>query len=162
VADSNGKTAVVKADASNTAIVEISSPLVPATATITATASNVTARTTITFERALPDTVFLEASAASVERAGSDSIEITVLLLRDVGQVANNTVVTYEARDKSGKLIGAFSSITLATEDSSDPAALKRLKSTASFNPDDTAALGTATITARAGGVQGSLKVQLE
>lgn len=162
VAGSGDKSATVKADASNTAIVEIKSPLVPATATITATAGNVTARTDITYSKAQPNTVFVKSDDGAVTAAGSDDIQITVYLLRNVGQVANNTVVTFEARDKNGKVIGTFSSVTLAEVDSADESEFKRLVSTAAFNPDDTAALGTATITARAGGVSGTVKVLLE
>jgi hypothetical protein len=153
--------ATVKADASNTAIVDLRSPLTPVTAGITAAASNWTARTALTFIRALPDTVFVQASAAAVPRAGTNAITVTALLLRNVGQVSDNTVVTFEARDASGTVIGSFSNVTLATPDPSDPSPLKRLKATATFDPADNAALGTMTITAIVGTVSGTVTVQI-
>ncbi len=156
-----GQVATVKADASNTAIVDLRSPLTPVTAGITAAASNWTARTALTFVRALPDTVFVQAGAAAVPRAGTSAITVTALLIRTVGQVSDNTVVTFEARDASGAVVGSFANVTLATPDPSDPSPLKRLKATATFDPADIAALGTATISAIVGSLSGTVTVQI-
>lgn len=161
VAGTNNQVATVRADAGNLAIVDIRSPMVPATAGITATVSNVTARTSITFTRALPDTVFVQADAASVAKAGANSVRLTAFVLREGGQAATNSTVTWEARDSTGTLIGAFSAVTLATPDPDDPSLVKRLKATATFDPADTAASGAATITARVGGIAGSVTIVL-
>lgn len=155
----NTKMAQVTADASNQAVVELKSPATPGTASISASVASVaTARTTLDFTRALPNSIFLSSSNSAVARAGTASVRLTATLLRDVGQVSDNTVVSFEARDSSGAMIGAFSEITLGKIDPNDP---KTVKSTATFNPDDTAASGTATITARVGSVTGTVTIQL-
>jgi len=161
VPGTGNQVATVKADASNVAIVDLRSPMLPVTAGITATVSNVTARTSITFVKAQPDTVFVQADASSVPSSGAASVNLTAYVLRDVGTPATNSTVTWEARDAGGNLIGAFSSITLATPDPDDTAAVKRLKATATFNPDDTAVLGAATITAKVGGISGRVTIVL-
>ena len=93
-----------------------------------------TARTEIQFEPALPDTVYIQASESSVTMAGSDTVTFTVFLLRHRGQVANDTLVAYEARDSLGARIGSFSNITLAEVDATDPSTHKRLKASAVFD----------------------------
>jgi len=157
----NLKRATVEVDAGNTAVVELRSPLTAANASIAATIANVTTRSTVNFTRALPTTILVSLSKSSATRAGSDSVDITVKLMRDVGQVANNTVVTYEARDAAGKPIGFFNNVTLATTTNVDPAVFEPLTSTATFDPDDTAAAGAATITIKAGTLQKTVSVLL-
>ena len=78
-------------------------------------------------------------------------------LLRDIGQVSNNTVVTFEAKDSAGTTIGTFSQITLAKKDPADDT----VKATATFDPIDTAAPGVATITAKVGSKSGSVPITL-
>ena len=157
------RTAKVQADSSSTAAVELIAPLQAISVGITALASNFSARTEIAFKPALPDVIFLELDKASVTRLGMDTVTVTAKLLREVGQVTNNTVVSFEARDSAGTLIGTFSEIKLAeidTTDTSDP--FKRLKATATFNPIDTAAAGVATITAKVGPRSGSVPITLD
>jgi hypothetical protein len=151
------KVATVKADASNLAIIELRSPTVPVTAGITATVTNVTARTSVTFTRALPQTVFVEATKSTVARI-NDTVDLTATLLRDAGQPTSNLVVTWEARDAAGNSIGAFSRVTLAMP---DPADATRMKATATFDPADTAAAGAARITATVSGVSGRITINL-
>jgi adhesin/invasin len=160
-ADATGREAKVKADAGNLAIVDLRSPTYTGSVGITATVSNVTQRASIEFTPAPPDTVFVQAPAA-VARAGSTSITITVFLSRDRGQVSNNTVVTFTATDSSGATIGTFFNVVLAQPDTSDSSTFKRLKATAEFDPVDSAATGTATITATAGGRSGVVQVRLQ
>jgi hypothetical protein len=148
-------------DSGNVAQVTLKSAS-PGTAVVTATVAGVTARTTVEFVRALPDTIFVASDAGSVNRAGADSTRITVTLSRAVGQVSNGTPVTFTAVDSAGTTIGRFSEITLANEDQNDTSTPKRLVGTAVFNPDDTAALGTATITATVGSVKGTLTIQIQ
>ena len=153
------KTAEVDADSSNRAVVELRSPAVAGNTSITASVGGfATAYTTMEFSRALPDSIFVSGSDSDVTRAGSDFVDITVTLLRDVGAVTTNTVVGYEARDAGGHVIGAFSNITLAVPAQGDA---KTLRSTARFNPADTADAGTATITVTVGDRSGTLRIQL-
>jgi hypothetical protein len=155
----NTKMAQVTADASNQAVVELKSPVLPGTASISASIASVaTARATLEFTRALPSSIFVSSGNSAVARAGTASVRLTATLLRDIGQVSDNTVVTFEARDSSGATIGAFSEITLGKIDPGDP---KTVKSTATFNPDDGAVAGTATITVRVGSVTGLVTIQL-
>ena len=161
VAGTGNQVATVKADASNLAIVDLRSPMLPVTTGITATVSNVTARTSITFVKAQPDTVFVQAGAASVVRNGNGSVNLTAYVLRDVGQSATNATVTWQAYDADANLVGSFSSVTLATPDPDDTASVKRLKATATFNPDDTAVLGAATIIAKVGSISGRVTIVL-
>jgi hypothetical protein len=115
------------------------------------------ASTQVTFTKASPDTIFIQPEKSSVARFGG-TVVINTLLVRDVGLVTNNTAVSYEARDAAGTPIGTFLAPSLAT---TDPADAKRLKSTVTFDPDDTAALGAATITAHVGGKSASAVIQI-
>jgi hypothetical protein len=156
---SDMKTAEVDADSSNRAVIELRSPSVVGSASITASVAGfATAYTTMEFSKALPDSIFVSATDSEVARAGTDAVDITVTLLRDIGAVTTNTVVTYEARDSGGHPIGAFSNITLAQPEQGDA---KTLKSTARFNPADTADSGLATITVRVGDRRGTISIQL-
>jgi hypothetical protein len=134
----------------------------PGDAVVSATVAGVTTRTTVRVVRALPDNIFLVADQASVNKVGADSTTITVTLTRDVGQVSNNTIVTYTAVDSAGTTIGRFSEVSLAIEDGTDSAPAKRLVGTAVFNPDDTAADGTVTITATVGSVRGTVTIEID
>jgi hypothetical protein len=66
-----------------------------------------------------------------------------------------------ELWDNTGKLIGSFSAVTVANPDPEDESKYKRLKSTATFNPEDTATPGLATITARAGGRSATASIEI-
>jgi adhesin/invasin len=158
--NSDTKKAQVTADSSNVATVQLVSD-VPVTANVTATVAGVSGRVNVEFTRALPDLVSVEAAPVTVSKTGSDSTMITVFLVRTVGQVSTNALVTYSAADSTGTGIGTFTDVTLATVDTTDTSANPRLKATAKFNPDDTAATGAATITANVGGVTGKVIVQL-
>jgi hypothetical protein len=151
----------VKADASNTAEAELIAPRNPGRVGVTAVVSNFSARTDITFDRATPDVIFVEVAASSLTLMGA-SAKVTVTLLRDIGQVSNNTAVTFEATDAAGQKIGTFSEISLAKEDPSDTHEFKDVTATAMFDPDDTAAPGVATITARVGSKSGSVPITLK
>jgi adhesin/invasin len=158
--DATGREARVTADAGNVAIIDLKSPTNTGTVGITATVSNVTQRALIVYTPAAPDTIFLQAPA-SVAAAGATSITVTVFLSRDRGQVSSNTIVTFTARDSSGATIGTFFNVTLAQPDTSDGSTYKRLKATADFDPVDSAATGTAIITATAGGRLGTIQVRI-
>jgi hypothetical protein len=134
----------------------------PGNAVVSATVAGVTTRTTVQFVRALPEAIFLEATKATVTKVGDDSTKITATLTREVGQIANNTIVTYSAVDSAGNTIGRFTDITPAKVDDSDSSPSKRLVSTATFNPDDTAASGAVTITATVGSVKQTIIIQIQ
>jgi hypothetical protein len=51
------------------------------------------------FQGALLDTVFVEAPATSVVRAGANTVKVTAFAPSDVSQAATNSTVTWEARD---------------------------------------------------------------
>jgi hypothetical protein len=157
----NPKVASVTVDSGNTAVVELKSPLTAATASISAAIANVTARSSVAFARALPDTILVAAEKSSVTIAGTDAVDLTVTLLREVGQVANNTVVSYEARDFAGTKIGSFNGVTLANTTNTDTSNPQPLTAQATFDPDDIAVPGVATITVRAGGLQKTISVVL-
>ncbi len=154
----DSKMAKVPADSSNTAVVELIAPTDPGRVGVTATASNFSARTDITFNRAGPDVIFVELDKSSIARVGTASAKVTVSLLRDVGAVSTNTPVTFTATDFAGVTIGTFSQITLAKPDSNDH---NTVKATAVFDPDDVAAAGVATITATVGSKSGSVPITL-
>ena len=140
------------------AAVELISPRQPVNVTVTAQVSTFRQTNQVTFGAALPDTIFVQPSKSTVSRTG-ETVTITAYLFRDVGQISSNTGVTYEARDSAGNPLGTFIGATLAVPDQEDESEFKRLKSTVTFDPDATAALGTATITARAAGRSASTTV---
>jgi hypothetical protein len=156
----NGSSATVKADAGNMAIVDLKAPSLPALAGITATVSNVTARASINFTRAQPDTVAIQSSAASVNRVGQ-TVTLTVTAFRDIGTPTTNAAVTWEVRDSTGAIIGLISGGSVAVADPPAGTGPTQLKATATFDPDDTAAAGPATITATIGGVTGKITIVL-
>jgi hypothetical protein len=136
------------------AAVDLVAPDTPGPVSLTAEVTGFTARGLITFGRALPDTIFVETTLATVSRT-SGTATITVQLLRDIGRVSDNTVVVYTATDSTGAAIGAFSDVKLAS------ASNGKVTSTAAFDPLDTAAPGPATITATVGSVTGTIAIEL-
>jgi adhesin/invasin len=161
---SNGSfvgSATVTPDASNVAHITLKSSTA-GTSIVTATVSGFTARTTVDFARALPDNIFVQSNDSVLTRNGNNSTQITVTLTRAVGQVSNNTVVVYSAVDANGNSIGRFTQVSPAVEDTNDSSTPKRVVGTAVFDPDDSAAIGTATITATVGSVKGTLTIQLQ
>jgi hypothetical protein len=137
------------------ATVDLVAPKTPGPVSLTASVTGFTVPGLVTFGRALPNTVFVESTAAAMSRV-TGTATITVRLLRDIGQVSDNTAVVYTATDSTGVAIGAFSNVKLATADRDG-----NVTSTATFNPDDTAALGAAVITAAVGQTSGTITVQL-
>lgn len=158
--ESDVKHASVTVDAGNLATLQLVTAS-PVTANVTANVAGVSARVNVEFIRAAPSAMSIQSSEGTVDRTGAGAATITVYLIRDSGQVSPNTVVSYKAVGSAGTVIGTFSEITLATIDTTDSSTTPRLKATAKFNPDDTAAAGTATITANVGGVSASTLVQL-
>jgi hypothetical protein len=157
-ATTDQKTATAPADSSNTAEVELVAPLDQGRVGITATVSNFSARVDVTFGRATPDVIFVTLDAPALMIMGANMATVEVSLLRDIGQVSNNTVVTFEAKDFAGTTIGTFSEITLAKKDPVD----NTVKATATFDPLDTAVAGVATITAKVGSKSGSVPITLQ
>ena len=160
--DNDPRRAQVKADASNLAIIELTSPSTAALASITATASNVTARTSINFVRAVPENLLLSVSDTTVDRTGSDSVTITAKLWRNTGTVAANTLVTFEARDAGGAVVGSFTpaTVVVAGPDPEDDSHTRQ-RAVATFNPEDTAMLGVATIKVRVEGLERTVTVRI-
>jgi adhesin/invasin len=148
------------ADGSNVAQATLKSSSA-GTAVVSATVNGVVARTNVEFIPAVPDTITLVSRDSTIDKGGADDTLITVTLTRVSGQVSDNTVVTYSAVDSAGASIGRFSQIMRAAEDPNDTTPPKALISTARFDPDDTAATGTVTITATVGSVRGTLTIQI-
>jgi hypothetical protein len=143
------------------AIAQLQSPTQPGNVIVTAQVGTFRATASVSFGRATPDVVFVQPAKSAVAKL-ADTVVITTYLVRNVGQVAPNTVVTYEARDSAGTVIGTLFAPTLAVPDPEDTSRFPRLKSTATFDPDNAAALGAATITVRAGGKTASTAVEIQ
>lgn len=142
------------------ATAQLVAPQQPSTVLVSALVGTFKATTQVSFRRAAPDTIFVQPARSTVMRVG-ETVEITVYLVRDVGQTATNTVVTYEARDSAGATRGTFLAPTLAVVDPTDDSTFKRLKSTATFDPDDAMPVGATTITVSSAGKSASTVVQV-
>jgi adhesin/invasin len=142
-------TTIVEADGSNIARVNLVSTTT-GTARITATtADGVVAETTAQFTTALPDKVIVAPDVVQLKSGGSTTIRVT--LLRNTGTVSSRLEVAYSAATSGGVALGSFSRVTLADSGAS----------TATFNVDATAYLGSVTITASVGGITGTGKVEI-
>jgi hypothetical protein len=102
VGASNPNATTAKADASNRATVDLKADSRVAIAVLRATASVATAETTVSFFRALPESVIVDLGTVSTIKAnGTDTVSVTAELRRDVGSVTNGTVVEFSAVNPS-------------------------------------------------------------
>jgi hypothetical protein len=138
----SGATATAVADGSNRATVDLRAPTSLGDARITATVGNAVAQTGVSFTRAYPNSILVNLDKLSVTASLSDSTNITTTLLRNVGTVTPNTVVTYSAVDATtgGPLSLIFRNVTPSNTSG---------QSTATMSPGNTTFRGTATIRAR-------------
>ena len=139
---------VIDADGSNVARVSLVSATA-GVARITATVDGVTAETTAQFTAALPDRVIVAPDAVQLKSGGSTTIRVT--LIRNSGNPSSRREVSYSATTSAGATLGTFSRVSLADNS----------LSTATFNVDTTAYLGSVTITASVGGVSGTARVDI-
>jgi len=124
------------------------------TALVTATAGGYSSTQTVTFIRALPDHIALEAAPLAISRAlETNVVAMKAKLSRAVGKVTPNTRVDFEAvNDASGVSFGRFQNVTRSTTTG---------EVTAQFVPGIAAPTGLATITARVpdNGVTAQVKI---
>jgi hypothetical protein len=126
--------APVPVDAEGRASVLLYSPPAVGEALVAATVAGTSRQTAVRFERALPETLLVDLSKLSVEDSLTDSITLTVTLLRDVGTVTDGTVVRFAARGPSGAAFGLFDGITASGNGTA----------TATFTPAGSGVRGTA------------------
>lgn len=92
-------TASAVADGSNRATVDLKSPADLAEARVTASGNGTSAQAGISYYRALPDNVLVAPDKIQLKATLDDSTNVAVTLLRSVGTVTRNTVVTYTVLD---------------------------------------------------------------
>jgi hypothetical protein len=150
-----GTTAQVRAGTDDLAIVGLVSPRTTASAVVTASVNNLTARRTVEFTHAYPDDISL-AVQGSFRLSASFSTKATLRaeLSREVGFVTRGTEVHFTAVDDStGQEFGFWSA-----ESPSDVNGV----ATAEFTPGNTSERGEATIRARIPGTSLSASVKVE
>jgi hypothetical protein len=88
-------TATATADASNRATVDLFGPSDSVgQARVTATVGGTTVQTFVDFVRAYPDTIVVSPSKLQLQASASDSLTVTITLLRNLGTVTAGTPVT--------------------------------------------------------------------
>ena len=155
LAVSGSTTAQVRAGTDDLASVGLVSPRTTASAVVTASVNNLTARRTVEFTHAYPDDVSL-AVQGSFRLTASFSTKATLRaeLSRDVGSVTRGTEVRFTAVDDStGQTFGFWSA-----ETASDVNGL----ATAEFTPGNTSERGEATIRVSVPGTSLSATVKVE
>jgi hypothetical protein len=155
LAVSGSTTAQVRAGTDDVASVGLVSPRTTASAVITASVNNLTARRTVEFTHAYPDDVSL-AVQGSFRLTASFSTKATLRaeLSREVGSVTRGTEVRFTAVDDStGQTFGFWSA-----ESASDLNGL----ATAEFTPGNTTERGEATIRVSVPGTSLSASVKVE
>jgi hypothetical protein len=148
--------AQVRAGTDDLATIGVVSPRTPATATLTASVNNLTARRTLEFTHAYPDDISL-AVQGSFRLSASYGTKATLRaeLWRDVGSVTRGTEVRFTAvHDATDQEFGFWSAVT-----PSDTTGV----ATAEFTPGNTPLRGESTIRARVPGtsLQASVKVEI-
>jgi len=155
LAVSGSTTAQVRAGTDDVASVGLVSPRTTASAVITASVNNLTARRTVEFTHAFPDDVSL-AVQGSFRLTASFSTKATLRaeLSREVGSVTRGTEVRFTAVDDStGQTFGFWSA-----ESASDLNGL----ATAEFTPGNTTERGEATIRVSVPGTSLAASVKVE
>ncbi len=126
------------------------------TALVTATAGGYSATQTVTFTRALPDYMALEATPLAISRAlETNTVAMKATLSRAVGKVTPSTRVDFVAvNDASGVSFGRFQNVSRSTATG---------EVTAQFVPGVSAPLGLATVTARVpdNGITAQVKIDI-
>jgi hypothetical protein len=110
----------------------------------------VSAAVSVTFTQALPDSLFVSPTAATLTQ--NESTRVVVTLLRTVGKVSPRLQVSYSASTSSGASIGVFSGITLSNDDG---------VSEATFHVPATMYLGPVTIRAAVGSKEGTATIEI-
>ncbi len=96
------------------AVAFLTSPERVQVAEITATVANAfTARTSVSFQRALPESIIVMPTSNVIDPGFSSPLRVDVKLLRSIGQVTNDTVVSFTALLASGQQV--FSATTVSS-----------------------------------------------
>src|SRR6202011_6198569 len=96
---SQNPTAMVTAGADGKASTLLYSPNAAGAAVVTATVFQDSKQAAITFLPALPDAILVQVTPASVPDTAKDTVTITAQLVRSIGTVTPNTVVTFVVKD---------------------------------------------------------------
>ena len=128
--------ATVAIDVDQRATVDLESVSEIGTAQITAKVSEFLVRTSMDLVRALPDAITVAAGSLTVTASGQ--VTITATLLRDVGEVTEDTVVTFRATHEDAGEVGSFQNVSRSTASGT---------ATATFLPGASTPAGRVTIT---------------
>jgi hypothetical protein len=150
-AGGTGQSIPVSTDAGGQASADLKSPQAVTTGRVSATVSGVTQQVAVSFDRALPTSISVQADPPVAPAAASTKIRVTATLRHDQGFASDGTVVIFQAT-LDGTAVGIFTNVTLTTSG----------VATADFLPNTTTP-GTVTITVGAQGTQltGSIQILL-
>jgi hypothetical protein len=150
-AGGTGQSIQVSTDAGGQASADLKSPLAITTGRVSATVNGVTREVSVSFDRALPTSISVQADLPVAPAATSTKIHVTATLRHDQGFASDGTAVTFQAT-QGGTAVGIFTNVTVTTSG----------VATADFLPNTTAP-GTVTITVGAQGTQltGSIQILL-
>jgi hypothetical protein len=150
-AGGTGQSIQVSTNAGGQASADLQSPLAITTGRVSATVNGVTREIAVSFDRALPTSISVQADPPVASAAASTKIKITATLRHDRGFASDGTTVTFQAT-QGNAAVGIFTNVTLTTSG----------VATADFLPNTTTP-GTVTITVGAQGTQltGSIQILL-
>ena len=130
------------ATANDTATILLFSPTDVGEGIVRATVAGVSREVRIRFDRALPDTMVVAISKATVK--DNEEVTVTATLLRTLGTVTKDTPVTFVAtQDNNNDQVFGFFNSSVALTDATGVA-------TITFTPGGSGYTGPATMTARA------------
>jgi hypothetical protein len=147
----SGQSIMVPVDDGGQASADLVSPLTVTTGRVSATINGVTRDVPVSFDRAPPTSISVQADMPVAPAAASTRIKITATLRHNEGFATNGTAVTFQATQGT-TVIGIFTNVTVTTMG----------VATADFLPNTTTP-GTVTITVGAQGTQltGSIQIVL-
>ncbi len=150
-AGGTGQMIQVSTDAGGQASADLQSPLAVTTGRVSATVNGVTRQVSVSFDRALPTSITVQADTPVAPAAASTKIHVTATLRHDRGFTTDGTQVTFKAT-QGGSAVGIFTNVTVTAGG----------MASADFLPNTTPA-GTVTITVGAQGTQltGSIQILL-
>lgn len=152
----NGTTSMpATADSSNHASVDLKPPAQPTVVHARATVSGFSADILITYTQALPESILVSPTAASVSASATETINVS--LFKAIGTPSPGLIPTFVAKDPSGNTVGTFTSVAATTTTTSPPGAT----TSATYNPSGTAYRGTVTISVTVGGLTGTATVTI-
>jgi hypothetical protein len=150
-AGGTGQSIQVDTGAGGQASADLKSPLTITTGRVSATVSGVTREVAVSFDRALPTSISVQADLPVAAAAAGTKIHVTATLRHDQGFASDGTAVTFQAT-RGDTPVGIFTNVTLTTNG----------VATADFLPNTTTG-GVVTLTVGAQGTQltGSTQILL-